>query len=69
MGGRSTRRLTGEMAAIFGTENARVHPPACFLLRPAPDDMLEAIQVGPSVNSAPRQVREPIEAVGPVFAV
>lgn len=37
------------------------------LLRPAPDDLLEAIPVGPLVNSARNQGRELIEAVGPAL--
>lgn len=39
------------------------------LLQPAPDDMLEAIPLGPSVNSARNQGRELIEAVGPALVV
>jgi len=39
------------------------------LLRPAPDDELEAIPVGPLVNSARNQGRELIEAVGPALVV
>jgi putative SOS response-associated peptidase YedK len=37
------------------------------LLRPAPDDLLEAIPVGPLVNSARNQGRELVEAVGPAL--
>ena len=37
------------------------------LLRPAPDDLLEAIPVGPLVNSARNQGRELIEGVGPAL--
>jgi putative SOS response-associated peptidase YedK len=39
------------------------------LLGPAPDDLLEAVPVGPLVNSARNQGRELIEAVGPALAV
>jgi putative SOS response-associated peptidase YedK len=39
------------------------------LLQPAPDDLLEAIPVGPRVNSARNQGRELIEAVGPALVV
>jgi putative SOS response-associated peptidase YedK len=37
------------------------------LLGPAPDDLLEAIPVGPRVNSARNQGQELIEAVGPAL--
>jgi putative SOS response-associated peptidase YedK len=37
------------------------------LLGPAPDDLLQAIPVGPLVNSARNQGRELIEAVGPAL--
>jgi len=39
------------------------------LLGPAPDDLLEAIPVGPRVNSARNQGRELVEAVGPALLV
>jgi putative SOS response-associated peptidase YedK len=39
------------------------------LLGPAPDDLLEAIPVGPAVNSARNQGRELVEAVGPARVV
>lgn len=39
------------------------------LLRPAPDDLLEAIPVGPLVNSARNQGPELLEAVGPPLGV
>jgi putative SOS response-associated peptidase YedK len=39
------------------------------LLQAAPDDLLEAIPVGPLVNSARNQGRELIEAVGAALAV
>ena len=39
------------------------------LLGPAPDDLLEAIPVGPAVNSARNQGRELVEAVGPALVV
>ena len=38
------------------------------LLGPAPDDLLEAIPVGPLVNSAQNQGRELVEPVGPALA-
>ena len=38
-------------------------------LQPAADDLLEAIPVGPRVNSARNQGRELIEAVGPALVV
>jgi hypothetical protein len=39
------------------------------LLAPAPDDLLEAIPVGPRVNSVRNQGPELIEAVGPPLVV
>lgn len=39
------------------------------LLQPASDDLLEAIPVGPSVNSVRNQGRELAEAVGPALIV
>jgi putative SOS response-associated peptidase YedK len=39
------------------------------LLAPASDDLLEAIPVGPGVNSARNQGRELVEAVGPALIV
>jgi putative SOS response-associated peptidase YedK len=39
------------------------------LLRPAPEDLLEAIPVGPLVNSARNQGRELVQAVGPALVV
>lgn len=39
------------------------------LLGPAPDDLLEAVPVGPLVNSARNQGRELIEPVGPALAI
>ncbi len=39
------------------------------LLGPAPDELLEAIPVGPAVNSARNQGRDLVEAVGPALVV
>ena len=49
-------------------EAHRYHEPAP-LLRPAPDDALEAIPVGPLVNSARNQGQELVQAVGPALVV